>query len=114
MKKKLQWLSIFIGLILAAAIVFVQFFQFQNNGLSKKDVKTEQQDSKSSDEELQVSLPTFSLPSQIHVSVNLDAVCLFEIVFEEKEENKTSLVSTLIPQKFLITLFRVIISPNAP
>jgi hypothetical protein len=114
MKKQLQWLSIMLGFMLAAAIVFVQIFQFQQTTISKKEVKTEQHDSKKSKEELRVSLPSFSLPSQVYVSVNLDAYCLFEITFQETEQREMDVLSPSLPEKFLMTLFRVIISPNAP
>jgi hypothetical protein len=114
MKRQLQWFSLALGFMLAAAIVFVQIFQFQQTTTSKKEAKTEQHDSKKAKEELRVSLPSFSLPSQVHVSVNLDAYCLFEITFEENEQKEMDVLSPLLPEKFLTTLFRVIISPNAP
>jgi hypothetical protein len=115
MKKKLQWMSILIGCLLAVAIVCVQVFQFHTASVAKKEVKTEQQETNQSPDQSQVSLPSFSLPSPpVHVSVNLDAYCLFEILFKEHKESENSEVSTVLPQKLMVTLFRVIISPNAP
>jgi hypothetical protein len=114
MKKQLQRLSVILGLLLAVAIVFVQVAQFHASASSKKEASTEQRDTKKSGEDLQISLPSFSLPSPVSVSVNLDACFLFEITFQEKEEVQTSIVYRLIPEKFLSTLFSVIISPNAP
>jgi hypothetical protein len=61
-----------------------------------------------------MSMASFSLPSPVNVQINLDPHCLFEIVFEnvKAEVPHTSLPS--IEEKLLITLFRVIIAPNAP
>jgi hypothetical protein len=114
-KQKLQSLSIFTGSLLALAIVCSQLFNFNTNISSKKEVKTEQQENNShSSEEALISLPSFSLPTPVHVQSNLDSYCLFEILFEKHNETVAPSQAPSYPTKFLITLFRAIISPNAP
>jgi hypothetical protein len=117
MKLKLQSVSVLLGGLLVVAIVCSQLFGFQVNPSSslKKGVATEEQKKTNhSGDETYVSLPSFSLPSSVHVHLNLDSYCLFEIVLEEKQEIISSPQTAPLQQKFLITLFRTIISPNAP
>lgn len=102
------------GSLLAVVIVCLQFFHF-NQPLSKAEVKTEQQESSPSNgEEAIISIASFSIPSPVNVTINLDAYCLFEILFEQSTERDTSAEAPLRPEKLFFTLFRVIISPNAP
>ena len=102
------------GSVLALVIVCIQFFHF-NQPLSKGEIKTEQQESSPATEEgAVISLASFSIPSPVNVTINLDAYCLFEILFEQSTEKDTSAEAPLRPEKLFITLFRVIISPNAP
>jgi hypothetical protein len=115
MKNEIRITSLIIGSLLSVVIVCSQFFQFQiKSNHPEKQAKTEQQESKTPSEQVVLSLPSFSLPSSIQVALNLDAYCLFEILFEENETADSSTDSPLYPKKFFITLFRVIISPNAP
>lgn len=102
------------GSLLAVVIVCLQFFHF-NQPLSKAEVKTEQQqNTPPSNDEAVVSLASFSIPSPVNVTINLDAYCLFEILFEQSTERDSSAEAPLRPEKLFVTLFRVIISPNAP
>ena len=58
--------------------------------------------------------PASTLPSVFHVKFNVETYSLFEVkglgtpVLEDVPTN------TDLPRKLLLTLFRVIISPNAP
>lgn len=82
---------------------------------SKSSCTEQSEDPSSSDSQsASISMASFSLPSPVNVQINLDPHCLFEIVFENVKEEvpHTSLPS--IEEKLLITLFRVIIAPNAP
>ena len=82
---------------------------------SKISCTEQSEDPSSSDSQsASISMASFSLPSPVNVQINLDPHCLFEIVFENVKEEvpHTSLPS--IEEKLLITLFRVIIAPNAP
>jgi hypothetical protein len=111
-KRRIQPISLLIGSLLAVVIVCSQFFHYEAQGLSK-EVKTEQQESGQTGNDA-FSLPSFSLPSPVHVQLSLDFHCLLEILFEDQEEEVVSTDTPSFPQKLLITLFSVIISPNAP
>jgi hypothetical protein len=114
MNKEIRFTSLIIGSLLSVIIVCSQFFQLHATSNSEKLTKTEQQESQAPSEEVILSLPSFSLPSSIQVALNLDAYCLFEILFEEAETTDSSNEAPSYPEKFFMTLFRVIISPNAP
>jgi hypothetical protein len=99
-----------LGCLLVIVIGSSQFLGTQNLQESKA-VKTEQQSE--ADHASFISLPSFSLPSPVHVQINLDFHCLFEIVFQRSEQQDRPLEIPSFGQ-FFVTLFRVIISPNAP
>lgn len=100
--------------MLAVVMMLTQLFHSQAPGFAKKETKTEQQKDQQGDETF-VSLSSFSLPSaSVHVEVNLDPYCLFEILFEKETRQTEASRIPVYPEKLLLTLFRVIISPNAP
>jgi hypothetical protein len=102
------------GIVTALVIVFSQLFFFQVSNYNKKDVKTEKQQEQQSDESY-ISLPSVSQPSSSLLVEGIQkSACLFEIVFEENEEEPEPSDVPLSLSKFFHTLFRVIISPNAP
>jgi hypothetical protein len=113
-KQKIQSLSMAIGSMLVIAIVCSQFFHASTYTISKKEVKTEQQKTDRTADDTFVSLPSFSLPAPVHVQLNLQAHCLFEIFNEDQQPDNFFPESASCPQKLFSTLFRVIISPNAP
>ncbi len=112
MNRGMRSISLIIGSLLSVAIVCTQLFHLHTS--EKKVVKTEQQDSSQPGEEVLYSFTSFSLPSSVQVCVNLLPCILFEILFEESEENQSDQEVPLHPEKLFTTLFRVIISPNAP
>jgi hypothetical protein len=114
MSRRVQPFTLIIGSLLAMVIVCAQYFHFEASSFSKKEIKTGQQESSQPADEAMVSLPSFSLPAPVHVQLNLDAYCLFEILFEEDQQLNSSAEAPVYPEKLLITLFRFIISPNAP
>jgi hypothetical protein len=116
MKLNVRLLTMFMGAFLALAIVFSQLFHFQLSNHSKAKAKTEQNEEKqkTSDETSYNVLPSFSIPAQATIELDVESFCLFEISFEEESEEKSSLESPHYTSKFLLNLFRVIISPNAP
>lgn len=111
-REKQRTATVILGSILAFAIAFSQYFTLQPDSVSEK-VKTEQ--SGCADEgSTFISLPTFSIPAPLSVQASLDAYCLFEILFEEDiDENFVEDVDFQV-DRFFVTMFRVIISPNAP
>jgi hypothetical protein len=115
MKRKLRIrsLTIAVGIMLAMVMTLTQLFQTQVSGFGKKEAKTEQRDHHG--DETFISLSSFSLPSaSVYLQVNLDPYCLFEILFEKEPQQPEASRVPLHPEKLLQTLFRVIISPNAP
>jgi hypothetical protein len=99
-----------LGCLLVVVIGCSQFLGTQSQPESKS-LKTEQKSD--ADHVSYISLPSFSLPSPVHVQINLDFHCLFEILFESREKRDLSVEVPSFGQ-FFVTLFRVIISPNAP
>jgi hypothetical protein len=113
-KGKLHLVTIIVGSILALAIVFSEFLTSQCIASTEK-AKTEQTEKKAgSDTGAFISLPSFSLPAPVHVQVNLNPYCLFEIVFEEDVDEEHVEEDAFYTDRFFETMFRVIISPNAP
>lgn len=113
-KNKLHTFTIVVGSILAFAIAFSQLFPADCSA-SSEGAKTEQTEKKAgSDTESYISLPTFSLPVPVHVQASLDAYCLFEIFFEKDIDVGHVEEDLLHTDRFFQTMFRVIISPNAP
>jgi len=114
-KLKIRSFTIAIGILLALVMTLTQLFQAQVSGFGKKETRTEQQSSNHQGDEAYISLSSFSLPSAaVHLQVNLDPYCLFEILFEKEHQQPEASRVPLHPEKLLQTLFRVIISPNAP
>ena len=114
MKTNLRYVTIFFGCLLAVVIVCSQVY----SASSKFIVSTEEtsQDSSTTDESQEASftMATFSLPAPVNVQINLDPHCLFEIVFENVKEEVPHMSLPSVDEKLMVTLFRVIISPNAP
>ena len=113
-KEKLHTASIIIGSILALAITFSQYLTPQCLTSTEK-VKTEQTDTTSGEEKAAfVSLPSFSIPAPVNVQANLSPYCLFEILLEEDIDENNIEDDESYADRFFQTMFRVIISPNAP
>lgn len=113
-KEKLHIATILLGSLLALAITFSQYLSPECTTCSEK-VKIEQTEN-SSDEENSafISLPSFSIPAPVNVQVSLDPYCLFEIFFEEDIDEDYVEDEESYADRFFETMFRVIISPNAP
>ena len=106
--------TMIVGSILAMAITFSEFLTPQCLASTEK-AKTEQTDNKTgSDTGSYISLPSFSLPAPVNVQVNLNPYCLFEIFFEKDADEQPVEEDSFYADRFFETMFRVIISPNAP
>jgi hypothetical protein len=114
-KKQIQTITVLLGSILAAAVVFAQVFQvktfIQESNLFKAESN---QDTQEKGEELIISIPSISLPTTSTVSLNLEVYYLFETSSEKESPAVEPVQLSLKPHKLFQTLFRVIISPNAP
>ena len=113
-KKRLHAFTVILGSILALAITFSQFLTLESAAFTEK-VKTEQSENTPEKETgSYISMPSFSLPAPVHVQVNLNPYCLFEIFFEEDIDENHVEEDMFYADRFFETMFRVIISPNAP
>jgi len=113
-KERLRTATIILGSILALAIVFSQYLAPEyNSSIGKAD--TEQAADKGDDESRTfISLPTFSLPAPVSIQANLSAQYLFEILLEEDADKEFVEKDVSFANRFFHTMFRTIISPNAP
>ena len=113
-KERSQTASIVLGSLLALAIVFSQYLTPEYLSCPEK-AKTEQTKDESENKRTPViSLPTFSIPAPVSVQVNLIPYCLFEFFFEEDIDENYVQDDESYTGRFFETMFRVIISPNAP
>jgi hypothetical protein len=112
--QKVHVLTIILGLVIAAAIMCAHVLQLDRTATSKQQVKTEKTQEESEKNYSYVSAPTITPPSSAQVHSNFLAHCLFEIAKPECEEQTFISDFNFHPKKFLLTLFRVIIAPNAP
>jgi hypothetical protein len=115
MKDKIRIGTVLTGAFLALVIVLVQLFHYQavNKTDSGKHTKTEQKEDQSNEASYNV-LTSFSLPSPAYLELDTDLFCLFEIGFEQFGNEPTDADVPKYCITFFQTLFRVIISPNAP
>jgi hypothetical protein len=106
-----------MGIITALVVVFSQVFYFQPTDYSKKETKSEQQkkqEKSSENNHSYISLPSISQSSSTHVEVDHESSFLLDILFEGKEKETRSAEVPIAFGRFFHTLFRAIISPNAP
>ncbi len=107
-----RYFTMFVGSLLALAIVSAQLNPVQV-GLSSEH-KAEKNKAGAASNEAVITLPSFSLPSPVTIAPYLHTHCLFEILFEKEPTEAVEIFAVEGPRKLLVTLFRVIISPNAP
>src|SRR5688572_28914769 len=110
-KTKSRAAIIALGILVAFASLCSHASFFSSGDISKKQSKTEQQES---EEEIYFSTPSTSLPSPVHVTLQPTVFFLFEIVFEEIGKAITDTNLAIPAGQFFRTIFGVIISPNAP
>ena len=110
-------LTLLAGIATAAVIIFSQLFYFQAANYCQEKAETEQHDhdQKKDGTESYISIPSSSISSSSHIEITQDlSSFVLEILFEgdSKEEEVTRI--SLPVNRFFQTLFRFIISPNAP
>lgn len=114
MKLNFRSLTIVMGAFLALAIVFSQLFHYQVSEHSKNETRREQSEKKSGEEAYYSVISSFSIPAPACIELDVDSFCLFEISFEKAADADVLQEVSHYTSKFFATLFRVIISPNAP
>jgi hypothetical protein len=112
-RNNFQVLTTVFGILLAIAVVCSNVAFSDGNSALKEKVKTEKGETSQSEYSF-VSAPTITPPASANIECSLLAHCIFEIDQQQDENSGQATTVTLNPQKLLITLFRVIISPNAP
>jgi hypothetical protein len=106
-------LMLLAGIATAMVIVFSQLFYFQAATYCQKKVDAEQHDQKTGHESY-ISIPSSTISSTSHIEINQDLSFLLGILFEVKSEQEESTEIVFPVDRFFQTLFRFIISPNAP
>jgi len=102
------------GIVTAGVIVFSQLFYFQAATYCQEKVDTEQSEKKSDAPESYISIPSSTISSTSNIELHQDISFALEALFEnESDEEPTNTISIPV-NKFFSTLFRFIISPNAP
>ena len=115
--REIRFGTLIAGILTALAIIVSQFFYFEKVDHAKKEVKTDQHEDQSSDTDngTYITLPSSTPPSSsTTVEFLQHSICLFEIIFPEREVAVPDLRSSLSLSKFFQTLFHTLISPNAP
>ena len=111
-KEKIHALTVIAGLLLAAALICSHILNVETGTIEGK-AKTEQGE-QSPENYSFVSAPTITPPAAAQIHQNLVAQFLFEIALPQSEEHIITPDTQVKPGKLLLTLFRAIISPNAP
>lgn len=116
-KRKYKLFTIILGLGTALLVVFSQLFFYQSTEICKKEVKTEKQESSDTNDsknESITSLPSFTVQAPCCVHLSHEAILLFEIFNREDKKIAISHDLPVTLGKYFLTLFRIIIAPNAP
>jgi hypothetical protein len=107
-------LTLLAGIATAAVIIFSQLFYFQAATYCQEKVDTEQNDQKAGATESYISIPSSTISSTSNIVINQDLNFVLEILFEREPDEESNTVVSLSVNRFFQTLFRFIISPNAP
>ncbi len=112
--KRKHALGLIIGLLAAVLILFTQSFYYEYVAISKEQIKAEQTD-KANDTEAAILKAAPSAVSQV-VQVTLQhAWQLISIIsFDDARTHQINYTPSLHQNTLFRTLFRLIISPNAP
>lgn len=106
-------LTLSAGIVTAGIIVFSQLFYFQAATYCQEKVNTEHEQ-KSDAPESYISIPSSTISSTSNIEIHQDLSFVLEILFEKKTDEESNNTISLPVNKFFHTLFRFIISPNAP
>ncbi len=107
-------LTLFAGVVTASVIIFSQLFYFQAATYCQERVDIEQHDQKEGTAESYISIPSSTISSTSHIEISQDLNFVLEILFERKPDEEIITRISHPVNRFFQTLFRFIISPNAP
>jgi hypothetical protein len=103
------------GALTAVIVIVTQLFLYEApQGKLNSSVKTEKTSDENSGDKVLLSAPQPSVLSSFHANLSHEAVFLFEIILDVKEHKAWAPETPVSLGKYFITLFRAIISPNAP
>lgn len=107
-------LTLLAGIATAAVIVFSQLFYFQAANYCQEKIKSEQSEQKAGTSENFISIPSSTISSSTQIVINQELSFVLEILFEDESAHEGESHFAIPIQKYFQTLFRFIISPNAP
>lgn len=107
-------LVLLTGITTAVIIVFSQLFYFQAATYCQKKATTEKHEQKKDAPKTYFSIPSSTISSAPTVQINEDISFVLETLIEVETEEESTPTVSLPVNKFFQTLFRVLISPNAP
>ena len=106
------------GALTAVMVIITQLFLYEVAATGHEGIKTEKKNAKSgeqsSEDQVLISLPSDSVLSSFHSGIHHEAVLLFEIVYGKEETVSWAPEVPVSLGKYFLTLFHIIISPNAP
>lgn len=103
-----------IGAITAAVVVFTQLFLYEGPSSVPEEIKTEKTAEKSSGDQVLLAGPSDTVLSSFHAGIHHEPVFLFEIFFDLQDNTDWTPEIPVSLGKYFLTLFHIIISPNAP
>jgi hypothetical protein len=106
--------TLIVGLVTALIIVFSQLFYFQAATYCQTKAESAQQAEKTTGTESYISIPSSTISSVQTIELNLDLSFVLEVFTEKEESHNIHTSEVPINSRFLQTLFRFIIAPNAP
>ena len=107
-------LTLLAGIATASVIIFSQLFYFQAATYCQEKADTAQHNHKTDATESYFSIPSSTISSTSHIEINQDLSFVLEILSEPELEAEAG-IDFSFPVNYLFqTLFRFIISPNAP
>jgi hypothetical protein len=113
---KQRILILLLGVTTASVIIFSQIFYFQAATYCQEKAKTEQgdQDQQTDSNASHISLPSSTISFAPHIELNQDLSFVLGALFEATTREEVATDVVLPVNRLFHTLFRFIISPNAP
>lgn len=111
-QEKFRALTIVAGVLLSVAVLCSNIFHISDSVKAAKTASTEK--AKEEKEAAFFTAPTITPPAASNVQLDVPAICLFEIICEDDSPEVFDDEDVCRTQRYLTTLFRFIISPNAP
>jgi hypothetical protein len=106
-------LTLLTGVATAALVVFSQLFYFQAANYCQKKADIQHHDKKTDAAKNYISIPSSTISSTSHIEIHQDLSFVLELLFDREPVEETFTISFPV-DRFFQTLFRFIISPNAP